>query len=262
MGTGVWTKVKRSKAARFKEKQIANLVMVRKRNEERGEEGTEAEVEDRELEETTRAVGVSQKEVEQEPDRGTEADEAAGTEGEEALREVFTAELAQLTPTNATNIEERNRLPKLKKLPPEIAKCANKILSEYLKSSNKLEEITDAVYAMGRAIARLLNAKVRVKDIGRRLNGEGNRRERRLCNQIKALRQRIARVNNELYRRKTQRKATRKEVRILQELRKYVEGGSAGTQELVEASEKWLDELRVKKVILLKAVEKRKRTKE
>ena len=68
-------------------------------------------------------------------------------------------------------------------------------------------------------------------------------------------------MNNELYRRRTQRKATRKEVRILQELRKYVEGGSAGTQKLVEASEKWLDELRVKKVILLKAVEKRKRRK-
>ena len=31
-------------------------------------------------------------------------------------------------------------------------------------------------------------------------------------------------------------------MRILQELRKYVERGSAGKQELVEASEKWLDE--------------------
>ena len=41
-----------------------------------------------------------------------------------------------------------------KKLSPEIAKCANKILGEYLKSSNKLEEITDAVYAMERAKAR------------------------------------------------------------------------------------------------------------
>ena len=106
-----------------------------------------------------------------------------------------------------------------------------------------------------------MNAKVRVPCIGKKLNREGNRRERRLCNQIKTQRQRIARVNNELYRRKKQTKATRKEVRISQELRKYVEGGSAGTQELVEASEKWLDELRVKKVILLKAVEKRKRRK-
>ena len=88
--------------------------MVRKRNEEREEEGTEAGVEDGELEETVRVVEVSEKEVEQETDRGTEADEAAETEGEQALREVFTAELAQLTPTNATNIKERNRLPTLK----------------------------------------------------------------------------------------------------------------------------------------------------
>ena len=176
MGTefGEWLKDQklRDNAARFKkEKQIANLVLVRKRNEECEEEGTEVGVEDGELEETARVVGVSEKDVEQEPHRRTEADEAAGTEGEKALREVFTAELAQLTPTNATNIEERNRLPKLKKLPPEIAKCANKILSEYLKSSNKLEEITDAVYAMGRAIARLLNAKMsprHMKEIERR----------------------------------------------------------------------------------------------
>ena len=160
---------------------------MRKRNEEREEEGTGAGVEEGELEETACMVGVSVKEVEQEPDRAVEADEAAGTKGE-ALREVFTTELAQLTPTNATNIEERNRLPKLKKLPPEIAKCANKILSEYLKSSNKLEEITDAVYAMGRAIARLLNVKMKVPGIGRRLNREGNTRERRLRNQIKTLR--------------------------------------------------------------------------
>ena len=68
-------------------------------------------------------------------------------------------------------------------------------------------------------------------------------------------------MNNELYRRRTQRKATRKEVRILQELRKYVKRGSAGKQELVETSEKWLDELRVKKVILLKVMEKMKRRK-
>ena len=47
-----------------------------------------------------------------------------------------------------------------------------------------MEEITDAVYAMGRAIARLLNAKMRVPGIERRLNGEGNRRERKLRNQI------------------------------------------------------------------------------
>ena len=90
---------------------------MRKRNEERGEEGTEAGVGDGELEETAKVVGVSEKDVEQEPDRGTEVDEAARTEGEEALREVFTTELVQLTPTNATNIEERSRLPKLKKLP-------------------------------------------------------------------------------------------------------------------------------------------------
>ena len=105
----------RDNAARFKDNQIVNLVLVIKRNEEHGEEGTEARVEDGKLEETARVVGMSEKDVEQEPHRRTEADEAAGTEGEKASREVFTARLVQLTPTNVTNIEERNRLPKLKK---------------------------------------------------------------------------------------------------------------------------------------------------
>ena len=41
-----------------------------------------------------------------------------------------------------------------KKLSPEIANCANKILVKYLKSSNKLDEITNSVYAMERAKAR------------------------------------------------------------------------------------------------------------
>ena len=45
----------------------------------------EAGVEDGELEETARVVGVSEKEVEQEPDRGTDPDEVISTEGEEAL---------------------------------------------------------------------------------------------------------------------------------------------------------------------------------
>ena len=40
-----------------------------------------------------------------------------------------------------------------------------------------MEEITDAVYAMRKAIARLLNAKMGVPGIGRRLNREGNTRE-------------------------------------------------------------------------------------
>ena len=161
---------------------------MRKRNEEDEEEETKAGVEDGQLDETARVVGMSEKDVEQERGRETQTDEATWIEGEEVLREVFKAELAQLTPTNMTNNEERKRLPKLKKLPLEIAKCGNKIISEPLKSSIKLEENTDVVYAVRRAVARLLNAKMKVPGIGRRLNREGNRKERRLRPQIKVLR--------------------------------------------------------------------------
>ena len=58
-----------------------------------------------------------------------------------------------------------------------------------------MKEITDAVYAMGKAAARAQNVKP--KGLSKEVSG-GNIRERKLRSKIKALRQIIARICNEL----------------------------------------------------------------
>lgn len=84
-------------------------------------------------------------------------------------------QLGQLTPTDATNIEERNRFPKLKLHAVEMEERANKILSERLKNNEKIVEITDAVCAIRGAVTTLLNVKVDAPD--RRKNVRQDERE-------------------------------------------------------------------------------------
>ena len=45
-----------------------------------------------------------------------------------------------------------------------IEESSNKMLSEHLKTSEKIEEITVAVYSMGKAIAKLLHIKADATD--------------------------------------------------------------------------------------------------
>lgn len=88
--------------------------------------------------------------------------------------------------------------------------------------SDNLGEITDAVYAMGTAIASSLGTWARSPRGLRKPKEDGDRRERKLQAQIKALRQKIASVSNELHCRKTGRKATNREQRIMKVIRKQV----------------------------------------
>ena len=65
--------------------------------------------------------------------------------------------------------------------------------------------------------------------------------------EIKGLRQWIARANNKLFRKKVRRKATKKEKRILQQL-KIQMGKELTSNNLKIAKEQWTDKLRYKKV--------------
>ena len=109
------------------------------------------------------------------------------------------------------------------RLTDELQKSANKILKIYLKSADTLPEVTDIVYAMGKAIGSHLGVKQRDNDsTGKRIADGGNRRERKLKKEMKELRQNIARASNEIHRRKQRRKATLKEKKILKELKEKV----------------------------------------
>ena len=93
-----------------------------------------------------------------------------------------------------------------------------------------------------------------------RVRGE-NRRVRKSNGKMKMLRQYIARTANEIHRRKIWRKATNKEKKILENLRRRANSDLSSLRELLAAKEKWLDELRSKKVKLEKIVARDKRIK-
>ena len=93
-----------------------------------------------------------------------------------------------------------------------------------------------------------------------RVRGE-NRRVRKLNGKMKMLRQYIARAANEIHWRKIWRKATNKEKKILENIKRRANSDLSSLRELLAAKEKWLDELRSKKVRLEKIVARDKRIK-
>ena len=113
------------------------------------------------------------------------------------------------------------------------------------------------VYPMAKTIEQLMGMNEgRVQ----RVRGE-NRKVRKLNGQMKMLRQYIARTANEIHRRKIWRKATNKEKKILKNLKRRANSDLSFPRELLAAKEKWLDELRSKKVKLEKIVVRDKRIK-
>ena len=102
---------------------------------------------------------------------------------------------------------------------------ANQVLDIYLKEVHTIPEICDKVYAMGRAIDFKLGKLVE-NDSGERKKKSavgGNRQERKLNKEIKELHQIVAKMSNELYRRRQQRKATKKEKEIIKKLRVLID---------------------------------------
>ena len=81
-------------------------------------------------------------------------------------------------------------------------------------------------------------------------NPNGTRKEREKTQLIKETRQNIARIANELHRRKVRRKATVKEKKILKEMKCMFEDGNITNNNLKEKKEELLDFLRTQKIIL------------
>ena len=119
------------------------------------------------------------------------------------------------------------------------------------------------VYAMGKAVAYTLGVRLKEKNERRAKKAEGgNRRERKLKAEMKRLRQDIARVGNQLHRRKQWRKATKREKEIINQLRASMDGKEVTSGNLRAAKEQWLDKLQYKKEKLDKYVEKGNRKKD
>ena len=126
----------------------------------------------------------------------------------------FVQHLQEIKKVEQDNFEGRSKLTKVKNLSENESK-ANRILEKYLQNDQDMSHIVNAVYAMGLAVVDMLGVqKVKVKQ-NQANQGKSNRREREKEHQIKELRQWIARADNEIYRRKIRRKASKKEKIII-----------------------------------------------
>ena len=184
------------------------------------------------------------------------------TEKDKELEQYFIAELEKLNHSTLLHMEPREKLPKVT-IDPEIQERSNTVLRMYLPSADTIPEITDIVYAMGKAVGYAVGVRSKESNgNGVRKAEGGNRREHKLKAEMKKLRQGIARAGNELHRQKQQRKATKKEKEILRALKTNMNGEEVTPNNLKMAKEQWLDKLRYKKIKLIKFIEKRNRKKD
>ena len=118
----------------------------------------------------------------------------------------------KLSPTTNQNIEERDRLIKIKVNISETELAnANKVLEKHLGNTDNVCKIVDAVYAMGRTIEERMGIKRGKKKTKKKGERGENRRIRKLEKQVKEARQIVAWLSNEIHRRKVKRKITKKE---------------------------------------------------
>ena len=174
-------------------------------------------------------------------------------EKDRQLEQMFEEELSKLKPICDITDEPRERLLKVK-ITREKEQSANRILFWKRRQIADVGQIVDAVYAMGLALIRSMGVKRKAPGQGKK---NGNRRERKITNKMKELRQWIARAGNEIYRRKTRRRATVKKKKIAKELKERIGIKTLTSSVILRMKEKWLDELRHLKVKMEKA-EKRK----
>ena len=130
-----------------------------------------------------------------------------------------------------------------------------------MKEVDEFPEITDVVYAMGKAIAEKIGITKKDRQ-QKKKSGNGNRRERKLKAEMKQLRQKIARISHEMHRRKEKRKGTKMEKRNLADLKKQMGGVTTTNAALASYKEIWIDQLRYKKIKFEKMTERGKRIKD
>ena len=77
------------------------------------------------------------------------------------------------------------------RMTPKVEGSANRIIEKHMKNFEEITVITDAVYAMGKAVAAILS--ITKKKPKGNIRG-GNRRERKLKKKMKELRRLTARA--------------------------------------------------------------------
>ena len=172
-------------------------------------------------------------------------------EDEREMQIRFMQNLNKLSPTTIQNIEERDRLIKIKVNISETELAnVNKVLEKHLSNTDNVCKIVDAVYAMGRTIEERMGIKRGKKKTKKKGERDENRRIRKLEKQVKEARQIVAWLSNEIHRRKVKRKITKKEKRILERLRSKVQNKLIKNEKFLKTKEIWFEELRYRKTKL------------
>ena len=107
-------------------------------------------INNKELEENNNRPAKENQDIMEENEQ-TYQEETEVREGDEDLRELFQAQMERLMTTTKDDIEERERLMKVK-LREEIKQSANRIMANHVRDKTSLPEITDTVYVMARAL--------------------------------------------------------------------------------------------------------------
>ena len=205
----------RDNVERFKkDPALKNLMLTKKEtNQEHNEVNAEVEEnmqENIEYEITDKRTVQDEGTQENQDDENTQQPTMELNEKDKKLEEIFELKLATLTKSTRSKLDDREKLSKVK-IGKELKACANRVLANHIKGDEGVPEITDLVYAMGKTIEETLEIEQKKKGI----TGKENHRIRKLKKKIKKLRQGIARMGNEIFRRKTRRKAIDKEKKIL-----------------------------------------------
>ena len=172
----------RNNESRFqKEPEIRNLILMRNRNEMDRQE-------DRVYEDSSNHQITFEYESERDSAQNNRVHEANvlinENDNEQDLRTAIRAEdkesqiFQELENCTILKMHPREKLPKLK-LNPNIEESANRILDEYHHGDESIPEITDKVYAMGKAAATK-SGIMQIQANYRRRNkpSNGNRREK------------------------------------------------------------------------------------
>ena len=152
---------------------------------------------------------------------------------------MFITQFKNLTSSPLLQMKPREKLPK-GRINNQLKESANRILDIYLKEVDTIPEICDKACAMKRVIGFKLGKLVEGDQGDRKkknANG-GNIWEEKLKKEIKELRQIVAKTSNKLYRKRQQRKATKKEKEIIKKWRVMTEKDTTNYN-LRNAREQW-----------------------
>ena len=160
---------------------------------------------------------------------------------------MFITHLENLIHSSVLQIEPREKLLR-DRFDNQLKESANQVLDIYLKEVDTIPKICHNVYAMGKVTGFNLHKLVEGNQGDRKkknANG-GNKQEQKVNKECKELRQIVAKTSKELYRRRKQRKAIKKEMEVIKELRVLIEKETSNYN-LRNARKEWLDKLKYKK---------------